>query len=75
MAAKDEIKPLIDDVVQSMSSNEFTTYAFMTAFARFQEKAYVRALHEHLDHPAGPFGAVRALPGKLLDSNPQHTTF
>ena len=71
MAARDELKPLIDDVVQRMNSNEFTTYAFMITFARFQEKAYVTALYEHLNHPAGPFGAVRELLEKLLEESPK----
>lgn len=68
-AVKTELAPLIDEVIASINSNEFTTYAFMTAFARFQEQAYVRALYAHLDHPAGPFAAVRELLEALLDES------
>jgi hypothetical protein len=64
---KEELAPLIEEVIRNITSNEFTTYAFMTAFARFQEKAYVKALHANLDHPAGPFGAVKEILEKLLE--------
>lgn len=66
MAAKDDLRPLIENVISSMSSNEFTTYAFMTAFARYQEKAYVQALHENLNHALGPFNALKELLEELL---------
>lgn len=69
MAAKDDLAPLIEDIVKNMTSNEFTSYDFMMAFARFQEKSYVKALHENLDHPAGPFGAVKELLENLLESS------
>jgi|GEM_PF-3720128 len=69
MGAKEDLAPLIDDAVSSMPSNEFTTYAFMVTFSRFHEKAYVKALHENLDHPAGPFGAVKEILEKLLEDN------
>lgn len=69
MAASDDLRPLIDNTIRDMSSNEFTTYDFMTTFARFQEKEYVKALHEHLDHPAGPFGAVKEVIETLLEAN------
>ena len=69
MAAKEELAPLIDEVVTGMSSNEFTSYDFMMAFARFQEKPFVKALSENLDHPAGPFGAVREIMEGLLSSS------
>ncbi len=67
MAAKEDLAPLIENVISGMSSNEFTTYAFMTAFARFQEKAYVKALHENIDHALGPFNAVKEILEQLLD--------
>lgn len=69
MAASDELAPLIEGTVKDMTTNEFTTYDFMTTLARFQEKPYVRALHEHLDHPAGPFGAVKDVVEKLLEAS------
>lgn len=70
MGVKETLAPLVDDVIGSMSSNEFTTYAFMMAFSRFQEKAYVEALHASLNHPAGPFMAVRDVLENLLDESP-----
>jgi hypothetical protein len=70
MAAQDDLAPLIEIVIKQMPSNEFTTYAFMTAFARFQEKAYIKALYENLDHPTGAFNAVRQIIEKLLDASP-----
>jgi hypothetical protein len=69
MAAKDDLAPLIESVITSMSSNEFTTYAFMQGVARFQEKAYVKALYEHIDHPAGPFNAVKDILEQLLSAH------
>lgn len=71
MAAKDDLKPLIDAVVHNMSSNEFTSFDFMMAFARFQEKAFVKALNENLNHPAGAFAAVREVLEKLLAETPK----
>ncbi|NJL95571.1 MAG: hypothetical protein HC915_18510 [Anaerolineae bacterium] len=69
MAAKEDLAPLIDDVAAGMNSNEFTTYAFMRAFARHHEKAFVKALHENLEHPAGPFGALREIFEQLLEAS------
>lgn len=57
----DELLPLVDETMGSVASNEFTTYAFMQTFARFQERAYVEALYANVNHPAGPFMAVKAL--------------
>ncbi|MFP4322475.1 MAG: hypothetical protein ACLFTK_08470 [Anaerolineales bacterium] len=69
MAAKDDLKPLVDDIIEGMTSNEFTTYDYMMAFGRFQEKAFVKALHENIDHAAGPFGAVREIMEALLGAS------
>lgn len=66
MATKDDLMPLMDNVISGMSSNEFTSHDFVMAFARFQEKPYVKALHENIDHPAGPFAAVREIIEELL---------
>lgn len=71
MAAKDDLAPLIDEVVTGMSSNEFTSYDFMMAFARFQEKPFVKALSENMEHPAGPFSAVREVLEGLLEGSPK----
>ncbi len=70
MGVKETLAPLMSDVINSMSSNEFTSYDFMMAFSRFQERAYVEALHASLNHPAGPFAAVREILEALLDENP-----
>lgn len=71
MGAKEDLAPLVDQVIGGMSSNEFTTFAFLVAFSRVQEKAYVKALYENIDHPAGPFGAVKAILESLLDASPR----
>jgi len=69
MAAKDELAPLIEETLKSVPSNEFTSNAFVQTFARFQEKAYVKALHDSIDHPAGPFAAVREMLEQLLEAS------
>ena len=66
MGTKEDLAPLIDEVVQSMTSNEFTTYDFIMSFARTQEKPYVKALHDNIEHAAGPFGAVEEVIESLL---------
>lgn len=66
MVAKDDLAPLIDDIIKGISSTEFNTYDFLMALARFQEKAFVKALHENIDHPAGAFGAVKEIVESLL---------
>lgn len=69
MGTKEDLAPLVDEVIQGMTTNEFTTFDFMMAFARTQEKPYVKALHENLEHAAGPFGAVKDVMESLLDSS------
>jgi hypothetical protein len=69
MGTKEDLAPLVDDVILGMTSNEFTTYDFMMAFARIQERPYVKALHENLEHAAGPFGAVKEVMEALLDGS------
>jgi hypothetical protein len=71
MGTKEDLAPLVDEVVQGMTSNEFTTYDFMMAFSRTQEKPYVKALHENLEHAAGPFGAIKEVMESLLDGSPK----
>lgn len=69
MGAKETLAPLVDDVISGISTNEFTTYEFMMAFSRFQEKAYVQALYESINHPAGPFTAVKEILEVLLEES------
>jgi hypothetical protein len=69
MAAKEDLTPLIEDIIKGMNSNEFTTYDFMMALARFQEKPFVKALYENIDHPAGAFGALEAIVEGLLETS------
>ncbi len=69
MAAKDDLAPLVEDIIKGISSTEFNTYDFLMALARFQEKAFVKALHENIDHPAGAFGAVKDIAESLLTAS------
>jgi hypothetical protein len=71
MGIKENLAPLVDEVIANMPSNEFTTYEFMMAFSRFQERAYVEALHASLNHPGGPFTAVKEALEALLEASPR----
>lgn len=69
MGVKENLAPLVEEVIAGMASNEFTTFDFMMAFSRFQERAYVEALHANLNHPGGPFAAVKEMLESLLQES------